>query len=154
MHLLGTRGASPHQLAIQKVRQPARLLRHRRRQLQRSLQHIVLPLQHFLEQAAKVLRVAREHVARREQVHGVGVADQTWQEEGRVRLHGDAAPGEDEAVFGLGVSNPDRGRESHGHAEADGGAVHGDDGRLAAAVDGEVEAAATAPLSIGNTADV
>jgi hypothetical protein len=149
VHLLRSPRAPPHQLSIQKISQRARLLRHHRRKLQRPLQDILLPLQHLLEQTPEMLRIAWEDVAGSKQVHSIGVPNQAWQKECRIRLHGDAPARKDEAVFGLCVCNPDGRREGHGHSQAHSGAIHSDDGGLAAPVNGEIKATASGVYLVG-----
>ena len=80
--------------------------------------------------------------ARRGQVQGAREADEAREEVRRARLHDDAAAREDEADLGRGAGEPDARRQGHGDADADGRAVDRRDGRFAAVVDGEGDAAA------------
>ena len=148
MGLLRTPRIPPHQLSVQETGQRTRLLGHHGRELQCAGQDIFLLLEHFLEQAAEVFRVAGKDVAGGDEIHGVRVADQARQEEGGIRLHGDAAARKDEAVLGGRVRDADGRGQGHGQAETDGGAVEGDDRGLAAPVHGEVQAAATLLYSV------
>ena len=80
--------------------------------------------------------------ARRGQVQGAREADETRQEVRRARFHDDAAAREDEADLCGAARKPDGGGEGHGDADADRRAVDRGDGRLAAVVDRERDAAA------------
>jgi hypothetical protein len=109
---------------------------------ERALQHGLLVRADLAEQAVEQAVLGRHDRARRDQVRGAAVADQPRQEEGRARLHDQAAPREHEADLGVLRRQPDVAGQRHGDADADGGAVQGRDGWRSAVVDGEGDAAA------------
>lgn len=70
------------------------------------------------------------------------MADQARQEEGAASLHDESTARKDEADLGFLVGDADVHGERHGDADADGRALEGADGGLAAVVDGEDDASA------------
>lgn len=142
MRRLRRRRRPPHHLPHQIRANHARIRDHLRRNVQRAPQHLVGAITQLAEQAVEEAVPGRVDGARRAQVQRARKADQLGQEEGAAGFHDEAPPREDEADFGLAVGDADGHGERHRDADADGGALQGADGGLAAAVDGEDDAAA------------
>lgn len=90
--------------------------------------------------------------AGRGQVQGLGGADEARQEEAAAGLEAEAPAAEDEADLGVLAGDADVGGQRHGDADADRGAVDGDDDGLCAAVDGEADLAALVAVLVGRGA--
>lgn len=133
---------SVHHLLHEVRANHARILHHILRNLQRPRQHVLRAIQQLAEQAVEHLVLGGIHASRRDGLHGARVADQAREEVRRAGLHDQAAAGKDEADLGVAVGEADVHGQRHGDADADGGALEGADGGLAAVEDGEGYSAA------------
>lgn len=148
MRLLRRGGATPHQRTVQMRRQRADILRHIGRQLQGPRQNHRRLREGFREEIAEMLGRGRVDAAGGNEVHGAREPDQARQEVRRAGLHGDAAAAEHEPVLALLVGDAHHRGQGHGHSDADGRALHRDDGGFAASVDGQGAASATGQESV------
>lgn len=144
MLALGRPSIPIHQLLHQIRTHTTRILHHILSHTQCPRQHILRPVTQLGKQAApdivfgKIRRAGRRHGA------GARVPDQPRQEETRTRLHDEAAAREDKADLCVLVRDPDVHGQSHGDADADGGALQCADGGFAAVEYRQCYAAAAA----------
>lgn len=150
---LSTTRIPPHKLFHQVRAHDARVLDDLLRNFESLRQHLVRPVTQLREQRFQQFIVRPVHAARSRQVHGARMPDQPGQEERRRRFHDNAASREHKADLGILIRHADRHGQGHGDAHTDGGALEGTDDGLAAAVDGESDAAATAFRILSSAAD-
>jgi len=115
---LGGVRAAPHQHAVEVAGERSAIRGDVGGEGEGAVEHGVGRVADLLEEAGEVRRGRREGAARGQQVARCGEADEARQEEGRARLHGDAAAREHEAVLGFAVADADGGRQRHRHAQA------------------------------------
>lgn len=162
MRLLRRLRPAPHQRPTQRRRHRTHIPRHVARDFQRPGEHAARVRERLCEQRAEMRRVGREDTTGTDEIHGAGEADETGEKVGRAGFHGDAAAGEDEAVFGgvVGDSSgfvsslyvdvgkrsiPYSSRKSHGHAHANSRALQSNNRRFAALVNRQGHTTTTVP---------